>query len=73
MDATTPMTTRPRRLSLPHRWNLDLRSRDLVVKALTTVFLAAGAVLILIPLFYMISISLKESSAGAAGIARPDS
>jgi multiple sugar transport system permease protein len=60
MDATTPMPTRPRRLSLPHRWNLDLRGRDLVLKAITTVFLAAGAVLILVPLFYMISISLRN-------------
>jgi len=62
MDTTTrtPVAAPPRRLPLSRLWKLDTRQYAFALKSLTTVILAAGAVLILIPLFYMISISLRD-------------
>ncbi|MBI1280591.1 MAG: ABC transporter permease subunit [Anaerolineaceae bacterium] len=46
--------------SLFERWKLGVSGRTYMVKGLTTLVLAAGAVVILIPLFYMVSISLRD-------------
>jgi multiple sugar transport system permease protein len=62
MDTTTrtPLSAPPRRLPLSRPWKLDVRGQAMLVKGITTLILAAGAGLILIPLLYMISISLKD-------------
>ncbi len=46
----------------PSRGRLGLRGEALFSKALTTLILAAGSVLILIPLAYMISLSLRDKT-----------
>jgi len=48
--------------ALRQRLFLGLRARDLFIKAFTTLILAAGAVIILIPLLYMVSSSLKDTT-----------
>lgn len=54
---TTPMAT-PETFS--DRWKLGIKGQTMLMKGVSTLLLAAGAVLILIPLFYMISISLRD-------------
>jgi ABC-type glycerol-3-phosphate transport system permease component len=47
----------------PHRrLFLGLKARDLLVRALTTLILAAGAVIVLIPLLNMLSSSVKDKN-----------
>ena len=41
---------------------MGLKARDLLVRALTTLILAAGAVIILIPLLNMLSSSVKDKN-----------
>ena len=45
----------------PVRWlTTTTKGHDLLIRGITTLILAAGAVVIMIPLFYMISTSLKD-------------
>lgn len=59
---TTPITTPLRDETVIQKRGLGLRGTSFMVKGLTTLLLAAGAVVILIPLCYMISISLRDRS-----------
>lgn len=63
MDTTnSPMTTTPMATpqSFSERWKLGIKGQAMLMKGISTLILAAGAVLILIPLLYMISISLRD-------------
>ncbi len=53
-------TPRARSLRLAGRLRLGMEAQELLVKSLTTLVLAAGAVIIMIPLAFMISTSLKD-------------
>jgi multiple sugar transport system permease protein len=59
--ATLPVAKRRiRRLPDPRRVFRSIKAHDLLIKSLTTLTLAAGAVVIMIPLLFMISTSLKD-------------
>jgi len=62
MDSTSapPITAPISNLSSTGRWKLGVRGTAFFVKGFTTLVLAAGVVIILIPLFYMVSISLRD-------------
>lgn len=53
MDTTTPTNSF-------NNGQLGIRGQNLLIKSITTLILAAGAVFILIPLAYMVSISLRD-------------
>jgi multiple sugar transport system permease protein len=57
---TTPLATPIDTASRDDRWKMGIRGSSFFLKGITTLVLAAGAVVILIPLFYMISISLRD-------------
>jgi multiple sugar transport system permease protein len=60
MDSTSPSPIATPIMSPANRWKLGLLGTSFFVKGLTTLVLAAGAVVILIPLLYMVSISLRD-------------
>ena len=55
---TTP--TRNSQFAIRNSQFTGIKARDLLIKGLTTITLAAGAVIILIPLVFMLSTSLKD-------------
>jgi len=57
---TTPLSSPISPTPAIERWKLGIRGGTLAVKGLTTLVLGAGAVIILVPLLYMISISLRD-------------
>ena len=59
---TTPISPPISPPAMVERWKLGIRGGTFLIKGLTTLFLAAGAVVILIPLAYMISLSLRDRS-----------
>jgi multiple sugar transport system permease protein len=59
---TTPITTTLDDSPSTGKWRLGISGSLFMVKGLTTLVLAAGAVIILVPLCYMISISLRDRS-----------
>ena len=54
---TTPKKAQPGR-----NWFKGIKGQDMLVKVLTILILSAGAVLVIMPLIYMISTSLKDTS-----------
>lgn len=64
MDTAAPPTTPPVsiRSGWLKQWATSLKSQALLFNAITTLVLAAGAVVIMIPLLFMISTSLKDRS-----------
>ncbi len=63
MDTTTPArAAAPHRVTLNRPTQLNLRDNPLVRKSIATLILTAGAGLIIIPLLYMISISLRDKT-----------
>ncbi len=60
METTTSIAAPGRAAAESRKWNLGIRGASMLAKGITTIVLAAGAILILIPLFYMISISLRD-------------
>src|SRR5687767_15056343 len=59
-STTTPISSPLSSTSVVERWKLRFQGGMFLIKGLTTLFLAAGAVVILIPLAYMISLSLRD-------------
>jgi multiple sugar transport system permease protein len=60
MDSTTPSPILFNPDASVNQRRLGIRGTNFMLKGLTTLVLAAGAVIILIPLCYMISISLRD-------------
>ena len=58
--ATRLPTRSTRSLRLVGRLRPGIEAQQLLIKSLTTLVLAAGAVIIMIPLAFMISTSLKD-------------
>src|SRR5689334_16910975 len=61
-STTTPITSPFAEVTTTHKRGLGIRGTSFMMKGITTLILAAGAVVILIPLAYMISISLRDRS-----------
>ena len=57
---TNPTRTQTAGLARSSRLFEGVKAQDLLIKGITTLILAAGAVIILIPLIFMISTSLKD-------------
>jgi len=53
-------TTQSQKPSLVQRYFTGIKAQEIITKALTTLILALGAIVILIPLLFMISTSLKS-------------
>ena len=53
------------------RWTLGLRGQETLVKAVSTLILGVGAIVILLPLVYMLGTALKSKGAGSAKPAQP--
>ena len=61
MDTTTsPAAIAPVRSASLGQWLKGLKAQSLILGSLTTLVLAAGAAVIMVPLFFMISTSLKD-------------
>lgn len=60
MDTTNTLVTPVRTARRADRWKLGIRGARFATKGITTLLLAAGAILILTPLAYMVSISLRD-------------
>jgi multiple sugar transport system permease protein len=62
---TSPLKNEPRKAGQPNilqRLAFGIKGQELITKSITTLILAAGAVLILTPFLFMISTSLKDQS-----------